>query len=193
MLLRWLPLEKIAEVTQGATLSRLKDPKGKAVPVVQIRNLNTLEVGGDLEVGTFDVQKAGQYRAREGQVLVSLRGVPVKASVVPDREAEWMIGSNLAIITPQDNVDPYYLAGLLRSEFMNQKIDKLIGGVTVASLSLKQLRLIELPLLVEEEQRVLSNAFRALDKYTLLTQELVRLRVQRTEAQLLKLFGEAHD
>lgn len=189
---KWVPLEELGEVQQGATLSRFRHEGGNSLRVIQIRNLDKLEVASDLEEEKYLGEKVATYRVEVGQVLVSLRANPVKASVVPEPLKGCLAGSNLAIVKPRQDVDPYYLAGLIRSDFINRRLSNLIGGTVIPSLSVAVLRKAELPAVSAEYQSLLADAFRALDNYATLAAKVTERRGVRLEAQLEALFGESN-
>ena len=189
----WEPLTAWGTIQQGSTLSRSKGDEGQKFRVIHIRNLDTLEVSGVLDEDIYSQKKVLKYLVEDGDVLVGLRANPVKASVVPESLSGALIGSNLARIRPHRDVNPSYLAGLLRSAFINRRLSSLIGGTVNPSLSVATLRSVELPWLVASEQTLLVESFRALDTYAALSAELVERRHERLEVQLAHLFPISHD
>lgn len=175
---------------QGATLSRLRDDRGDPVRVIQIRNLDRLEVASDLEEEKYLRDKIAKFQVEAGQVVVSLRSNPVKASVVPEPLKGCLAGSNLAVIKLRSGVNPYYLAGMIRSTLINRRLSSLIGGTVIPSLSVAALRKAELPMVSAEYQRLLAEGFQAHDSYAALAARLTERRGTRLEAQLEMLFGE---
>jgi restriction endonuclease S subunit len=189
----WVRLDSICHVAQGATLTRLRSDEGSPVKVLQIRNLNALELNGDIEEESLQIDLDGPYVLRTGQIVVSLRGVPIKASVVTQEQAGNVAGSNLAILTPHHEVEPYYLAGLFGTKYLNNFLGGLVGGTVIPSLSVRVLREFQVPLPPLEHQRAFAEAFRALDLYQRLVRELTALRTERLELQLATSLGAFND
>jgi restriction endonuclease S subunit len=189
----WIPLEDLGVIEQGPNLARFRHPAGEAFQIVQIRNLDRLEVTGILEVETALASKADPFRIKAGQVLVSLRSTPVKAAAVPTSVAGCLAGSNLAVVAPRAGVDSHYLAGLLSSTFMKHRLDEIMGGTVIPSLSVSFLRKLKLPMPPLDEQQTLAEGFKSLDRYGELALTLIERRTLRLEAQLSKLFGSNDD
>lgn len=184
----WIPLEQFGTIQQGATLSRVRDEQGHELSIVHIRDLDELAVNTNLERDRYAKEKIDRYLIQQGDVLVSLRANPVKASVVDASVEGSLVGSNLAIIRPFPEIDSYFLAGLLRSEFVNQRLNALIGGSVIPSLSVAVLRKFELPLVPKDKQSILAQSFCSLEQYKSLTDRLVKARARQLEAHLSQLF-----
>ncbi len=189
----WVPLERFGDVQQGATLSRVRDVQGGELSIIHIRDLDGLDVNTELERDKYAKEKIDRYLTQQNDVLVSLRANPVKASVVTAAAGGSLVGSNLAIVRPYPEVDPYFLAGLLRSDFINQRLNALIGGSVIPSLSVAALRKFELPLVPREQQSILAQSFCSLERYKSLTDKLVTARGQQLEAHLSHLFETSYD
>ena len=188
----WVPLEEFGDVQQGATLSRVRDAQGDELEIVHIRDLDGLDVSTELERDKYTKEKIDRYLTQQGDVLVSLRANPVKASVVTALTEGSLVGSNLALVRPYSKIDPYFLAGLLRSEFINQRLNALIGGSVIPSLSVAALRKFELPFVPKEQQNILAQSFCSLERYKSLTDKLVTARGQQLEAHLVHLFETSY-
>lgn len=193
----WIGLQHICEVTQGAPLSRLRHENGIPFRIIQIGNLNTLEPDDDLEVERLSSR--APY-VRPGDVLVSLRGSPIRAAVVPEGMDDCVASPNIAILslrnprTPMndDGLDPYFLAGLFSSDYMNRALNAYLGGGAVPSLSVRTLRALKVPVLEPQLQRDFAEAFKAHNRTTVNSQKLVAFQRERLEAELTLQLGENH-
>lgn len=194
----WMPLQDICEITQGVVLSRLRDQRGEPFKVIQIRNLNALELDDPLEV-----ERLSPFRARsvkEGDVLLSLRGSPIRAAVVPEGMKRCVASPNIAVIRPKGPklftndaaLNPYYLAGLLSSEYMNRILDTYLGGGAVPSLSVRTLRMLKVPVPMPDLQEDFAEAFKAHNRASANAERLVARQRERLEAELIHQFGEDH-
>ena len=174
-------------------MTRLRSNAGTPIKVLQIRNLSSLELSGDIEEEPLQFDSDAPFVLREGQVVVSLRGLPIKASVVTEAQRGFVAGSNLAVLTPErESLDAYYLAGLFSTRYLNDSLRAFVGGTTIPSLSIRVLRGFEIPVPPLEQQLVFAEAFRSLDRYQQLTRKLTELRVNRLEAQLATSLGNYH-
>jgi restriction endonuclease S subunit len=188
----WAQLGDLCQVTQGVSITRLRDDIGKETSVVQMRNLDKLEVTGEPDKMLLAQVKAGQF-LKAGDVLVSLRGTPVRASVVTAHQADFVASSNLAVVslkgTPRD-LDPMYLAGLLRSRYMDRRFSPQTGGGKIPSFNLRTIRDLDIPVPSATKQAALAAAFLALENYEEVAHELVDLRTKQLESELLTQLNE---
>lgn len=182
----WVQLGDLCQVTQGVSITRLREDLGEETAVVQTRNLDKLEVTGEPDKVPLAQVKASQL-LKAGDVLISLRGTPVRASVVTTHQANFVASSNLAVVLLKDtsgNLDPTYLAGLLRSHYMNRHFSLQTGGGKLPSFSLRTIRDIEIPVPSAAKQAALAKAFLALENYQEVARELVDLRTEQLESEL---------
>jgi restriction endonuclease S subunit len=189
-------LNNIYDISQGVVLARLKNDLGNSVQVLQTRNLTNLEVSGEVEPVRLG-RVAKLQRLRSNDVLINMKSIPVYASVVPEQYAGSIASSNIAILTAQPGVaemlDPFYLVGLLRSGYMNRVLSSHMGGESISSFNLRTLRTLPVPVPPLNKQLAFSRAFRALEHYVSLTQELVGAHTERLEVELAGYLGGVHD
>jgi restriction endonuclease S subunit len=189
-------LKDIYDISQGVVLARLKSDVGDSVRVVQTRNFSNLEVSGEVELILLG-QAEKLRRLRANDVLINLKSIPVRASVVTEQHAGSVASSNIAILTAKpgaaETLDPVYLAGLLRSRFMNHIFFSHIGGESVTSFNLRSLSKLPVPVPPHDKQLVLSEAFQALERYVSLTQQLVETHTERLEVALSSYLEDSHD
>lgn len=182
-------LGELCNIVQGAYLKKHPHEEGVFAPVIRIQNLTGLELGGEFFQEELAADKASRFRVHAGQIVVTLRGLPLKASVVGQAHAGAVVNSNFAVLTIRnvEVLDPLFLAGLLRSEVFNQRLRPWFAGTTISSLTVSHLKKIEVPLVPKEIQQQWGQVFRALEQYQLAASELVRMRTQEVEAYLGQL------
>jgi restriction endonuclease S subunit len=146
-------LDQLSTITKGITRSRL-EPKSAAkagsFQVFQISSLNRLELGEATETLELDGNKTNEFVLRPGQVVISLIGNPIKASVVPEETANGVGGPNVAIITLNSKHarhpdDPYFLALVLRSAAFNTQTATMVSGTGIPHINLGTIREIKIP------------------------------------------------
>jgi type I restriction enzyme S subunit len=98
----------------------------------------------------FDILNSG--KVRKGDVLFCLRGSLGKFAVVETLN-EGAIASSLVIIRPSDKVDRRYLAAYLGSDLCQHMIEIFKNGLAQPNLSVKNLKLFEIPLPPLGEQK----------------------------------------
>lgn len=146
-------------IAQGLPTQRYEVKEGgERFYVIQTRQMDRLHVSDDLPEVVLKGEKLERHRLPPGTLLVANRTWPVKASVVTSQAAGAIAGQNLAILTLKPDVNPVFLAGLLRSEFMAERL-----GMRAASgqpmLSLRQLGDVQIPFPVPEQQALFAALF----------------------------------
>jgi restriction endonuclease S subunit len=194
--MRHVELKDIYDIFQGIAFARLRDDSGDSVRVVQTRNLNYLEVSGEVEV--VPLNRSAQLRLlRAGDVLINLKSVPVRASVATEDDIGSIASSNIAVLTTKlgaaEALNPIYLVGLLRSRYMTDALSSHMGGESISTLNLRTLRTLPVPVPSHDKQRALSTAFRALERYVVFTGELVEAHTERLEVTLSSYLGGSHE
>lgn len=124
-------------------------------------------------------------------LAVATRGTVLKASVVSREHAGAIAGQNLAVVRPRpDLVHPVYLAGVLRSGFLQGAFERLsMRSTTIKLITLKELGDLPVPCPPLGEQGLLAQLFLELETLDRLALESVRARRQLSEAAIGSLFG----
>lgn len=183
---RRIQLGQLGEIRQGLTLSRYIDPQGPEKRILQVANLTGHQVipRDDDRREHLDEARAQEFYARPGQVLVSLRGSSLKAGVVTG-ELDAVVSSSLVAITVNpDLADPFFLAGLLNSQAMEQQVMPLFSGLTVQGIPLSRFKDLAIALPALPQQRQLATAMQALSRYQQETAAIIALRGEELEAHL---------
>ena len=183
-----MPLEALYDIVQGAYLKKQPDEEGVQRLVVRVQNLEGLEVVGEFFEEELAADKADRFRVQAGQIVVALRGMPLKAAVVGEMHQTLVVNSNFAVLKPiTDEADPYFVAGLLRSGAFNQRIAPQLTGNTLQSLKLSQLKKFEIPVVGPEMQQQIGQVFQLLERYQKATADLFREHEQQVESYIGQL------
>lgn len=177
------------DVMQGAYLKKRASEVGTAEMVIRIQNLTALELTGEFAVEALTDEKIDRFRVRAGQIVVALRGAPLKASVVGPLHAGGVISSNFAVLSAKEagGLDPFFLVGILRSAVFNQVIIPRYAGGMLSSLSVSQLKKLEIPRVPLVQQQQWGQVFRALEQYQQAVHTLLRDREVQVEAYVGQL------
>lgn len=190
-------LESLGSVFQGLLLSRYRetnDSWGEFYRVVQIRDLDFLSVSEDLEsLCLKDSSSLKRYLLQKGDVVLTVRGTSQRASVVDSRTVGAVIGQNLAVFRPlSQELDPLFLVVLLRSQWLEGRLSRLYGQSTgTRSLSLAQLRQLQIPVPDLSVQRQVTELFLAMETFTRTTLGDLESRQQLAELSLFKVLGDS--
>lgn len=190
-----MTLGELCDVSQGATLSRLKDEHGELYKIIQIADLDGLNAYSPLDFQKLSKDKTPTVQV--GDVLLSLRGLPIRATVVPVGMWDCVPSPNLAVIRPRpptqrdpiDGVEPNYLAGLLGSAFMIRDLYARSGGGTIFSISIRKLKELKVPVPPGHVQDYFGKAFSARHQLVVAMNELAELQSERLDAELAIQLG----
>lgn len=186
-------LGSLGALFQGLIVSRYQSSFGSSERVVQVRNLDRLFVDPDLETMILNAPKLSRYRLLEGDVILSVRGVSQKASMVSSEVKGCIAGQNLAVFRSssesQHPVNSLYLVALFRSQWLQPSLSRLYGQSSgTRSLSLSQLRQLKVPLPEPDIQAKIAALFKTTEEFTIATLDGLKARQQMTEIALFDIF-----
>lgn len=193
MTIQKFPLKQIVQISQGISLSRYKDETGEIEKlIVNTRNLDHLYTSGDLEQVRLSVSDVERYQLQVNDVVIANRGIPLKASVVTEQVVGSLAGQNLAVLRPKVELDPIYLAAVLRSQWMEQSLTGLYSAsVGTTLISIAELSNIKFPLPELETQQKIAQLFLSAERATQATLEALETRQKLIEFALSQTL-EAH-
>ncbi|MCC5661446.1 restriction endonuclease subunit S [Nostoc sp. XA010] len=184
-----VPLHKLLHNSfQGILLNRYQDHQGELYSIINVRNLEYIDVSGELSrvpIKVFNLQ----HQVICGDVIVSLRGTSLKGSVVPSKIQGSLAGQNLAVLRVNPElIEPGYLAVVMRSQWLQKKIAPLYMQSTgTQSLSLSQIRKLDIPLPSLVTQQQIIELFCATEKVTQIAQEMIVARQQLAESAFINV------
>lgn len=183
-----LPLQKIGEIFQGITLSRYADDNGRPERIVSLSDLEYLYIERNPNVVQLRLSDLDRYRIKTGDVVISNRGTLLKASVVTDKLEGSLASNNVAFIRPiVQQIDPVYLAVLMRSKWLEQQLATLyLQSSTIQLIPISQLRNLKIPLPNLETQNKLAQLFLATERANRITLEILDKRNNLSEFALFQ-------
>lgn len=128
------------EVPGGVPLLKIQDIAGDRISLSGVQRISR-----DLD------DEFSRSRLNGGEVLLSIQGTIGRVAVVPTELAGANISRTLAVIQPDDRVEPAFLAYVLRAVSAAGSYD--VGGTTRASLNISTIREMTVPVPPIEEQR----------------------------------------
>lgn len=190
-----MALDSLGSLFQGLLLTRYLSDKPEAISlrVVQARDLEGLYIGEKLELFSLLVSSSSlkRYVLQKGDVVLSVRGASQRVSVVDEVAVGAIAGTNLAVFRPSERLDSLFLAVLLGSDWLSGALSRLYGQSSgTRSVSLAQLRLLEVPVPSLAVQREVGALFLALERFRMATLGTLESRQQLAELSLIKLLGE---
>ncbi|WP_411828037.1 restriction endonuclease subunit S [Luteolibacter sp. AS25] len=124
-----------------------------------------------------------KHRPTVGDILFTRVGSYGNSCFV-NRDEEICLGQNTVCITPaQKRLDPYYLYCCLNSEVVSAQIESFVGGASQPTISLRNIKEIEIPLPDLPTQRKIAGILSAYDD--LIENNLRRIKILEQMAQSL--------
>jgi hypothetical protein len=184
-------LDELVEISQGITLSRYRNHEGVQERIVNARNLDQLYIKGELSLEQLNVSNLAQYQLKTDDVVITIRGTPIKAAVVTAEVADSLAGQNLAVLRPKENINPVYLAVVLCSKWLERSLTMLYGQSSATQLiSIAQLRKLKIPLPDLATQEKIAQLFLSAERAKKITLEAIETRQKLTEFTLFQILGE---
>ena len=176
-------LGELVQFSKGMGYSK-GDLKDSGTPIILYGRLYTKYETVIAEVDTFADAKAGSVYSRGGEVIVPASGETAEdisiASVV--EKSGVLLGGDLNIITPSDNLDPAFLAIRISSGKPHDDMAKMAQGKSVVHLHNTDLEKIELVYPSHDEQVQISAYFKRLDNLISLHQRELEEEQQKKKA-----------
>lgn len=179
-------LQDIADVSSGQTFrGKIRNNPDGTVWAIQMRDINTSYTG--LQGDPFLIREneaSPRQLLKKGDVLFTSKGNSNKA-IVFDHDHPAVASSMLTVIRPdRQRVLPGYLAWYLNSETAQGQLHALRSGATVLSISVSDLRELEIPLPNMKEQEIIAKVYQLAIKEQELINELAQERKQFIQTTL---------
>lgn len=121
------------------------------------------------------LQFSKKHRPKVGDILFSRVGSYGNSSYV-NRDEEFCLGQNTVCISPEKSrIEPTFLYSALNSDDLRQQIESFVGGASQGTISLKSIRLIQVPLPPLPVQRRIAGILSAYDELMENSQRRIRL------------------
>ncbi|MCA3124876.1 MAG: restriction endonuclease subunit S [Rhodocyclaceae bacterium] len=160
-------VESISTGPFGSMLHK-SDYVDDGVPLVNPINI----VGGSIvptkekQVDEATAVRLRSYLLRSGDIVVGRRGEIGRCAVVSDTQYGWLCGTGCFFIRPTSDVEPSFMAHLIRSAPYRTRLEALSTGTTMQNLSNGALSGLEVSLPSLAEQKRLLAAIDAVSFHT---------------------------
>jgi type I restriction enzyme S subunit len=133
------------------------------IPVVKIRNIKDGIVSLDdcAFVSESSAQRASDFRAESGGILISLTGYVGQVGRVRLNETVY-VNQRVGFVRPNNAIDSDYIYYLLR--YLRVQIEELGTGTAQANVAPKDIMKLSIPSLTTESRLVVGNFLRKLDE-----------------------------
>jgi len=126
----------------------------EGVPLVNPINIAGAEILPD-DNKRISAETKGRLRAyilREGDIVIARRGEIGRCAVVTEKQNGWVCGTGCFFIRPKPEVNPYFLARMIKSYKYRKALEKQSTGTTMKNLSNKALSDLKIKLPAKQEQ-----------------------------------------
>ncbi|MGG6294470.1 restriction endonuclease subunit S [Leptolyngbya sp. AN02str] len=192
MALLTVPLEELGKISQGITASRYANSQGTVYRLVSVTDLEGLyirDTQASVQVAVSDIQR---YLLRENDVVIAIRGSILKSSVVTKALQSSISNQNTVFFRPKFvDLDPLYLAVLLRSEYFRQlpSFRERQSTTTLPAIRVSDLRSLKIPLPDPQTQAQIAQLFLSIEQAKKVVFESVETRQRLANAALVKALG----
>ncbi|MFT0625690.1 restriction endonuclease subunit S [Ectopseudomonas guguanensis] len=116
-------------------------------------------------------EKYGRTRLKGGEVLLTLVGSVGQVAVAPNTVSGFNVARAVAVIHPEDHVEPEWIALCLRSPLSQHLLGSRANTTVQTTINLKDLRALPIPLPPASERREIASVMSALDDRITLLRE----------------------
>lgn len=184
--IKHIKLSEVADVID----SLHQTPKycNKGIPMVRVTDVRAgdLDLTNCLMVSAEDYEKYSvKHKPQIGDIIISRVGSYGIFSYVASSKA-FCLGQNTAIISPK--INSRYLYYVLSSFFVRQQIEQMVVGSTQKTISLKNIKDLQIPLFDEKEQDKIAQILESIDKKIAVNKQINDNLQQQAKALYEEMF-----
>lgn len=128
---------------------------------LMLADINDGIISDDLHFITHIDDSLSNFVLNEKNIVLSKIGTPFKVAIMDERETKILANGNLYILEADESkVDPYYLQAFLQSDEGQNLLASVGTGASFASISIKDLSELKIPLPSLEEQKVKGKIYK---------------------------------
>ncbi|MDR8016375.1 restriction endonuclease subunit S [Pseudomonas guguanensis] len=143
------------------------------VPIIRVNNFRDgrIELADLMRIDPAIEEKYGRTRLKGGEVLLTLVGSVGQVAVAPNTVSGFNVARAVAVIHPEDHVEPEWIALCLRSPLSQHLLGSRANTTVQTTINLKDLRALPIPLPPASERREIASVMSALDDRITLLRE----------------------
>lgn len=189
---RLIPFQDLGQISQGITLSRYADQAGDFHQVISMTNLDDLYVREPQELTQLSVPDIQRYQLHKNDVVIAIRGSLLKSSVIPQALENSVCNQNTVFFrSGGEEINPLYLAVLLRSEYFRQSplIRERQSTQLLAGIRVTDLRSLRIPLPNLQTQHEIAQLFLSIEQAKKVTTSALNTRQVLANVALVQALG----
>ncbi|MYQ95779.1 restriction endonuclease subunit S [Streptomyces sp. SID4946] len=145
------------------------------VPIVRVKDVRNgrIDTSDPLRVSPGVEEKYSRTRLQGGEVLLTLVGSTGQVAIAPDGLAGWNVARAIGVLRPDSDISPRWLQYFIESESAQQYIRDHLNTTVQATLNLKDLRVLPVPLPSRQERDAIVSVIGALDDKIAVNENIV--------------------
>ena len=153
---------------------------------LQINNLSQGAIKGDLQDININKEEFRKFILDENDLVLTKNGLPFKSMVYRGIDKEILVSGNMYIIKiDREKYNPVFLSKFFESKFGQNVLIDLSKGTNIKTISIKDLRRLQIPDIDIEEQDELVDSLKDIELGILHLEE----EIQRKKAEISNLLG----
>ena len=158
----------IAKFERGMNLPKASEESTKTHKAITLSDVQDGELILDnlTDIELNDIKSIEKYTVKKGDILLSCRGNAIKIAVVEDIPDNIIVSNNFIKITPNYNINPYFIKEYLESPVGQYYLNLKQTGTTIKVLSATDLYDMKVPMLsIEEQNKVAQKSIDSKKEY----------------------------
>jgi hypothetical protein len=188
--------EAIVDVFRGPTIESLERKSPSRVEKLRVVGLTEMKFDVT-DVDSIEPTDVGlntppkRYLLQDGDIVLTCRGTAMKVSLIQMSSEKYAIPSNnVAVIRlDREKIDPYFLCAFLVTDVGLEALSARQSGATQKSLSLPDLKTIDVPMIPITEQRKIAQNLRDANAWYRNEQEKLDAEYRKRVQKLNQLMG----
>ncbi|MFF0133784.1 restriction endonuclease subunit S [Streptomyces mirabilis] len=178
-----VPLESLLKSGVSYGIVQPGSAEATGVPIVRVKDVRNgrIDTSDPLRVSPDVEVKYSRTRLQGGEVLLTLVGSTGQVAIASDRLAGWNVARAIGVLRPISDISPRWLQYFIESEDAQQYIREHLNTTVQATLNLKDVRVLPVPLPSRQEREGIISVIGSLDDKI-----AVNERIAATYEQLLQ-------
>ncbi|MGQ4400685.1 restriction endonuclease subunit S [Streptomyces hayashii] len=178
-----VPLESLLKSGVSYGIVQPGSAEATGVPIVRVKDVRNgrIDTSDPLRVSPDVEVKYSRTRLQGGEVLLTLVGSTGQVAIASDRLAGWNVARAIGVLRPISDISPRWLQYSIESEDSQQYIREHLNTTVQATLNLKDVRVLPVPLPSSQEREGIVSVIGSLDDKI-----AVNERIAATYEQLLQ-------
>ncbi|MDQ0951479.1 type I restriction enzyme S subunit [Streptomyces phaeochromogenes] len=160
-----VPLESLLKSGVSYGIVQPGSAEATGVPIVRVKDVRNgrIDTSDPLRVSPDVEVKYSRTRLQGGEVLLTLVGSTGQVAIASDRLAGWNVARAIGVLRPIPDISPRWLQYFIESEDAQQYIRERLNTTVQATLNLKDVRVLPVPLPSRQEREGIISVIGSLD------------------------------